>query len=50
MRIHSGTLDYLVRLHKELGIWRYKMTVLRRWPDRRYTVLFEEKEDEKAEA
>lgn len=45
MRIHSGKLDYLVRLHKELGIWRYKMTVLRHWSDGRYTVLFEEKEN-----
>jgi hypothetical protein len=46
MTVRSGSLSYLVGVHKELGIWKYTMRILRKWSDGKYTVLFEEKQNE----
>lgn len=46
MQVRSGSLSYLCNVHKQLGIWKYSMKVLRKWSDGKYTVLFEEKENE----
>lgn len=45
--IHSGTLSYLNRLHRQYGIWKYSMYVIKRWSDGKLTVEFRKKEDEK---
>ena len=44
--IHSGNLSYLNKLHKQYGIWKYSMKVLKVWSDSKYTVLFQEKLNE----
>ena len=41
MQVRSGSLSYLTQVHKQLGIWKYSMKVLRKWSDGKYTVLFE---------
>jgi hypothetical protein len=46
MQVRSGSLSYLCNVHKQLGIWKYSMKVLRKWSDGKYTVLFEEKQNE----
>ena len=46
MQIRSGSLSYLTKVHKELGIWNYSMKILRKWSDGKYTVMFERKENE----
>lgn len=48
--IRSGSLSYLVRVHKELGFWQYSMKILRKWSDGKYTVMFERKQDEEESA
>lgn len=41
--VRSGSLSYLNQVHKEYGIWTYRMKILKRWADGKYTVLFEKK-------
>jgi hypothetical protein len=45
-KIHSGNLSYLNRVHKEYGVWKYNMFMLKKWSDGKMTVEFREKEDE----
>lgn len=46
MQVRSGSLSYLNQVHKQLGIWTYTMQIIRKWSDGKYTVLFQEKDDE----
>lgn len=46
MRIHSGTLSYLNRVHRKYGVWKYNMFMVKCWPDGKMTVIFKEKENE----
>jgi len=45
-KIHSGNMSYLNRVHKEYGVWKYNMFMLKKWSDGKMTVEFREKEDE----
>lgn len=47
MKIHSGDLSYLNRVHKQYGIFKYWMRVLNVWSDGKMTVEFVRREDEK---
>ena len=46
MKIHSGTLSYLNKVHRSYGVWQYYMHTLKQWSDGKYTVEFRAKEDE----
>ena len=46
MKIHSGTLSYLNKVHRSYGVWQYYMHTLKQWSDGKYTVEFREKESE----
>jgi hypothetical protein len=44
--IHTGNLSYLNKVHRQYGVWKYNMYLLRQWSDGKMTVQFKEKEDE----
>jgi hypothetical protein len=45
--IHTGNLSYLNRVHRNYGVHRYWMKLLKHWSDGKTTVEFmERKEDE----
>lgn len=46
LKIHSGNLSYLNRVHKQYGIFKYWMRVLNVWSDGKMTVEFVRREDE----
>jgi hypothetical protein len=46
MNIHSGSMSYLNKLHKQYGVFKFNMKILKKWSDDKYTVSFEEKENE----
>jgi hypothetical protein len=45
MKIHSGNLSYLNRIHRQYGIFKYNMFVLKNWSDGKMTVEFRLKEE-----
>jgi hypothetical protein len=46
--IHSGTLSYLNKVHREkYGVHQYWMKTLRRWSGNKYTVMFVKQDQEK---
>lgn len=44
--IHTGNLSYLNRVHRNYGVHRYWMKLLKRWPNGKTTVEFVERENE----
>ena len=44
--IHSGNISYLNKVHKQYGVYKYNMYMLKQWSDGKMTVEFREKEDE----
>lgn len=38
--IHSGTITYLNKVHREKYGYKYFMKTLRQWSDGKYTVMF----------
>ena len=44
--IHTGNLSYLNRVHRNYGVHRYWMKLLKHWSDGKTTVEFVERENE----
>lgn len=40
MRVYNGSIENVLRLHKDLGMSDYRVVILRKWRDGKYTVLF----------
>lgn len=49
MKIHSGNLSYLNRVHKQYDIFKFNMFLLKQWSDGKMTVEFREKDETKTE-